>query len=166
MTDKITFKYLYGMRLRGFAPGCQPMDGFIERSDMTYRFVNDSTRVYHDVLVYSRPLSDKELRDYELDFISREHVAFRDTSSNAVLDRFNNLKAMDTILRSGNDEGIYYAWINVIPDQAEDEDFMDVAKDQPDTYAEACGLFMRLMRSKAIKEGGLYIGEEVFEVTD
>ena len=54
------------MRLRGFSPGCQPMEGLIERTD-------DVLQEYHDILIYDRPLSKKEIRDYELDFI-REQI--------------------------------------------------------------------------------------------
>ena len=54
--------FKYGMRLRGFSLGCQPMKGFVERLD-------DTTGRYYDVLVYYRKLSDKELADYELDYI-------------------------------------------------------------------------------------------------
>lgn len=53
---------VYGMRLRGFSPGCQPMNGLVERQD-------DATGRYHDLLVYDRELTEKELRDYELDFV-------------------------------------------------------------------------------------------------
>lgn len=52
--------YRYGMRLRGFAPMCQPKEGFVERQD-------DTTGRYYDILVYNRELTEKELRDYELD---------------------------------------------------------------------------------------------------
>lgn len=52
--------YRYGMRLRGFAPMCQPKEGFVERQD-------DLTGRYYDILVYNRELTEKELRDYELD---------------------------------------------------------------------------------------------------
>lgn len=55
-----TRRYKYGMRLRGFAPMCQPMEGFVERQD-------DPKRKYHDILIYDRPLTKKELEDYELD---------------------------------------------------------------------------------------------------
>ena len=58
MTEHI---YLYGMRLRGFSPGCQPMEGLLGR-------VEDNTAMYHDVLAYNRPLTEKEMRDYELDY--------------------------------------------------------------------------------------------------
>ena len=53
-------EYRYGMRLRGFSPGCQPMQGFVERLD-------DLTGRYHDVLIYDRELTEQELADYELD---------------------------------------------------------------------------------------------------
>ena len=57
--------YKYGMRLRGFSLGCQPMVGFRERLD-------DPTGKYYDILLYCRPLSDRELADYELDYIGEE----------------------------------------------------------------------------------------------
>ena len=52
------------MRLRGFSPGCQPKDGFVERQD-------DVTGKYHDILVYNQELTEDELNNYELDFIGR-----------------------------------------------------------------------------------------------
>lgn len=54
--------YKYGMRLRGFSIGCQPMKGFVERQD-------DRTGWYHDILIYDRKLTDEELAAYELDYI-------------------------------------------------------------------------------------------------
>lgn len=62
MSDSV---YVYGMRLRGFSPGCQPMTGLVERRD-------DPKGEYHDLLVYDRKLTDKEMRDYELDFLQSE----------------------------------------------------------------------------------------------
>ena len=58
-------KYVYGMRLRGFAPLCQPKDGFVERRNST---------TYRDLIVYDRKLTEKEMRDYELDFIASGEV--------------------------------------------------------------------------------------------
>lgn len=52
-------EYRYGMRLRGFSPGCQPKEGLVGREDGGMK--------YHDIVVYSRPLTDRELDDYELD---------------------------------------------------------------------------------------------------
>ena len=54
--------YTYGMRLRGFSPGCQPRDGLVERKD-------DPSGKYWDLLVYSRELTDEEVKSYELDKI-------------------------------------------------------------------------------------------------
>lgn len=55
-------KYVYGMRLRGFSIGCQPMNGLIGRID-------SPTEDYYDLIVYSRQLTDSEVRDYELSYI-------------------------------------------------------------------------------------------------
>jgi hypothetical protein len=60
-------KYVYGMRLRGFSLGCQPMDGFIERRDSL-------AENFYDVIVYSRLLTEKELKDYDLTFIGMEEI--------------------------------------------------------------------------------------------
>lgn len=57
---------LYGMRLRGFSPGCQPK-GVISRHD-------DLTGKYHDLLVYDRELTEEELRDYELDPLTADYL--------------------------------------------------------------------------------------------
>ena len=55
----------YGMRLRGFSPGCQPLDGLIDVRD-------DKTGKYHDILYYSRELTEKETANYELDYLGME----------------------------------------------------------------------------------------------
>lgn len=57
--------YKYGMRLRGFSIGCQPMKNFVERID-------DNSGKYHDILIYSEKLSDKDTKDYELDFLGKK----------------------------------------------------------------------------------------------
>lgn len=54
--------YAYGMRLRGFSLGCQPMDGLAARRD-------DMTGKYWDILIYSRKLTDREQAMYELDYL-------------------------------------------------------------------------------------------------
>jgi hypothetical protein len=55
-------EYKYGMRLRGFAPLCQPKNGLLRRED-------DPENRYHDILVYDRELTRQEVIDYELDAI-------------------------------------------------------------------------------------------------
>ena len=52
-------KYFYGMRLRGFSPGCQPMENFVNRID-------SEVSTYHDVLVYEKPLSEEDIKHYSL----------------------------------------------------------------------------------------------------
>lgn len=59
-------EYKYGMRLRGFSPGCQPKKGFLRRED-------DNMGDYYDIIVYDRPLAEDELRDYELDALNTEY---------------------------------------------------------------------------------------------
>lgn len=56
--------YKYGMRLRGFSLGCQPMEGFKKRLD-------DMTVRYHDILVYDRELTEEEMKHYSLDFLGK-----------------------------------------------------------------------------------------------
>lgn len=57
--------FVYGMRLRGFSPGCQPMDGLVERLDP----MDAMGRRYYDLIAYSRQLTDKEVNGYDLDYI-------------------------------------------------------------------------------------------------
>lgn len=54
--------YYYGMRLRGFSIGCQPMNGLVRR-------VDDNTGKYYDILIYNRRLTEKEESAYELDYL-------------------------------------------------------------------------------------------------
>lgn len=56
-------EYVYGMRARGFAPLCQPMNGLIERRD-------SNTTDYYDLIVYNRELTDEEIRDFQLDKVA------------------------------------------------------------------------------------------------
>lgn len=56
--------YKYGMRLRGFSPMCQPMTGLVS--------AEEGDRNYYSYLYYERKLTDREVRDYELDLIEEE----------------------------------------------------------------------------------------------
>lgn len=58
-------KMKYGMRLRGFSIGCQPMNGFKKRHD-------DPTNEYYDILEYDRNLTQEEMDTYSLDEIKEE----------------------------------------------------------------------------------------------
>lgn len=59
-------KYYYGMRLRGFSIGCQPMGGLTGvREDKEGR--------YHSILEYARGLTESEMYDYDLDELATLH---------------------------------------------------------------------------------------------
>ena len=65
MNRKPTFRrdpllYQYGMRFRGYSPGCQPKAGLIFVKD-------DPNGRYYSILEYVRKLSDDEIRQYELE---------------------------------------------------------------------------------------------------
>ena len=59
-------KYRYGMRLRGYSIGCQPR-GVIDRED-------DPTGRYHDIIIYGRRLTEREMEEYELDYLGAEQI--------------------------------------------------------------------------------------------
>jgi len=59
--------YTYGMRLRGFSPGCQPMKGLVLASE-------DKSGEYYDILSYARKLSDEDVRNYELDYLGEREL--------------------------------------------------------------------------------------------
>lgn len=54
--------YVYGMRLRGFSIGAQPMNGLVDHEE-------DLTGNYWDILIYDHELTEEERRHYSLDFI-------------------------------------------------------------------------------------------------
>lgn len=57
--------YVYGMRLRGFSPGAQPMEGLIKREETP-----NSDR-YYDIVTYNRSLAKEEVEHYDLEIIER-----------------------------------------------------------------------------------------------
>lgn len=64
--------YCYGMRLRGFSPMCQPKG--------VYTHEEDRTGEYYDKLWYERKLTEKEMSDYDLDYIGDGdffHITFK-----------------------------------------------------------------------------------------
>lgn len=69
--------YLYGMRLRCFSIGCQPVNGFLRR-------MGDISGKYYDIIVYNRKLEDSELTGYELDYIGEDKENEDQTTKNHV----------------------------------------------------------------------------------
>ena len=86
------------------------------------------------------------------------------TCSNPVYERFETLKSMNTIVKYMNDEDAYLEWIEIIPDGADDFELWSVAEDDDDTFAEAVLLFRKLICTKSIADGGLYVGDKVYEL--
>lgn len=74
--------------------------------------------------------------------------------------RFRLLKAMNTIMYSANDEDIYYAWIETVPDEATDEELFEIVHDN-EIYVEACNEFSRLYAYVIKEESGLYIWDDL-----
>ena len=81
---------------------------------------------------------------------------------NAKEERFEALKAMNTLIKMVNDERVYMSWIYVIPDEADDEELLDIAENDSEIYRDAAELFKKLMKSNAVQRDGLYIGGEVY----
>ena len=87
-------EFRYGMRLRGFCIGCQPMNGFHRRED-------DVTGKYHDILVYGRQLTVQEIWDYDLDALT--WFAVQEDSADAWDNgTYNYEKAVQMLLEQGH----------------------------------------------------------------
>ena len=87
-------EFKYGMRLRGFSPGCQPMNGFLRRED-------DTTGKYHDILVYDRQLNELGVYAYSLDELT--WFAVQEDSTDAWDNgTYNYEKAVQMLLEQGH----------------------------------------------------------------
>lgn len=64
-------RYVYGMKMRGIAPGTCPKAGLMDWED-----AGEDTRHahmgYYTLLWYDHPLTDKQVLDYELEYIGKE----------------------------------------------------------------------------------------------
>ena len=70
--------------------------------------------------------------------------------------KFELLKSMNTIVQALNNEDAYFgSWRYVVPDEADDEDFRDIAKDE-DLFVHTVNCFKRIMRNYL--RDGIYIG--------
>ena len=58
--------FVYGMRARGFSPGCQPRVGIVRAEE-------DLSGKYYNILYYDHRLTDKEIERYELDDLNNEY---------------------------------------------------------------------------------------------
>lgn len=58
-------EYRYGMKARGFGPGCQPKEG-LQGRDESYNGSRFKGDLYNDILIYNRPLTESECKEYDL----------------------------------------------------------------------------------------------------
>ena len=66
------------------------------------------------------------------------------------------VRAMNEIIIATTDEDLYEVWIQVVPDQADDIDFKEIAEDK-ELFKDTVNCFIRL--SKYFKEGLNFGGE-------
>lgn len=83
------------------------------------------------------------------------------TSTKQRRERYEALKAMNTLAKLMNNEEFYYHWITVIPDGADNDELEEIATDDLDSFKEACELFGNNFTA-LYQDGGLYIGDKVF----
>ena len=80
-----------------------------------------------------------------------------------ILERYEAIKAMNTLVKCLNNEEAYYdRWIYVVPDEASDDELMEIASEdyQKDTFKEASILFLQLMNEYG--SDGLYIDDTLY----
>lgn len=82
-------------------------------------------------------------------------------------DRLSAIIAMHVMVCDMNDENAYMEWIYVVPDGANEWDFIDFALNDEGTeenelFNEAVKLFKKLWQEYAAKDKGLYIGGKTY----
>lgn len=60
-------------------------------------------------------------------------------------ERMSVLRSMDYLIRMMNHEDAYEIWILVVPDEADECDFMDIAQDDEE-YESVCRTFVKLVK--------------------
>ena len=93
---------------------------------------------------------------------------FRNTKSNVkerkilkrtklMIEKFELLKAMNCIVRMMNDQGAYIDWIFTIPDEASEDELLDIALDEDEeVFREACELFREICHEYV--DAGFFLG--------
>lgn len=76
------------------------------------------------------------------------------------METFEMLKAMNTLVKLMNNEGAYMEWIYIIPDQADDEELMDIVTNYPDIVKDAVECFNDICKSYA--QDGYYVDKKVY----
>lgn len=79
-------------------------------------------------------------------------------------EKFEALRSMNNIIKNMNDESAYNAWIYIIPDGADDDELMEIAEEDEETFEDACKLFARLIVN--YMKYGMYIDGKVYGATE
>jgi len=74
-------------------------------------------------------------------------------------ERAEFVQSMNNVVRHLNDENAYMHWITVVPDEAEQADFEDIA-DNEELFDEAVYLFKNIM--ERYLKNGVYIGKTCY----
>lgn len=61
--------------------------------------------------------------------------------------RLKQIKAMHELMTQTNDEGLYMAWVLVMPDEPTENDFIDIAEDEQQ-FNDCYKLFVTLIQDK------------------
>lgn len=90
-----------------------------------------------------------------------------DKMSTKEKDRLEAIIAMNTMVINMNDESAYMSWIYLVPDGANEWDFIDFATNDEGTngnelFDEAVALFKKLWKRYAMEDKGLYIGGKCY----
>lgn len=72
-----------------------------------------------------------------------------------LVDRTEHVKAMNLVIRNMNDETAYMEWINLVPDQAMELDYVDIADDE-EMFGDVCLVFRTLIKDYG--KHGFYLG--------
>lgn len=75
------------------------------------------------------------------------------------MERFNALKAMNTLVKLLNNEDAYFEWINTVEDEADDESLMETVEIE-DIFKEAVSDFRNIM--KRYGKDGFYLDGKVY----
>lgn len=74
--------------------------------------------------------------------------------------KFELVKSMNTIVKElNNEEGYYNHWIYIVPDEADDEDFRDIAEDE-ELFTDTVNSFKSIMKN--FLKDGIYIGDKLY----
>lgn len=74
-------------------------------------------------------------------------------------ERAEFVQSMNNVVKHLNDENAYMHWIMVVPDEAEQADFEDIADDE-ELFDEAVYLFKNIM--ERYLKNGIYIGKTCY----